>query len=76
MEKNNVMQLAYDHEADVLYISTGEPRRAISREMGDDVLVRIDPDTGQIVGLTILNLSTRRGPQNLPIRLDLHAAGN
>jgi len=76
MEKSDVMQLAYDREADVLYLSVGEPRRAISREVGDDVLMRIDPDTGAVVGLTILNLSTRDSLENLPIRIDLHAVSS
>jgi len=71
MEKNDVMQLAYDHEADVLYLSIGEPRRAISREIGDDVLLRLDPDTGTIVGLTVLNLSTRGSLETLPLHIDL-----
>lgn len=71
MEKNDLMQLAYDHEADVLYITIGSPRRAISREIGDDVLLRLDPDTQAIVGLTVLNLSTRGNLDALPLHIDL-----
>ena len=71
MEKNDMMQIAYDQESDILYLSVGEPRPAISREMGDDVLLRLDPDTNAIIGLTILNLSTRGELDNLPIRIDL-----
>ncbi len=70
---NDLMQIAYDHEADMLYLSVGVPRRAISREIGDDVLLRVDPNTGDVVGLTILNLSTRDHLTNLPIHIDLHA---
>ncbi len=73
MDKSDLMQIAYDQEADVLYLSVGEPRRAVSREAGDDILLRVDPDTGEIVGLTILNLSTRSNLASLPIRVDLHA---
>lgn len=71
MEKEQVMQISYDREADVLYLSVGEPRRAISREIGDDVVLRIDPDTGAVVGLTVLNLSTRGDLENLPVAIDL-----
>lgn len=71
MEKRDIMQLAYDREADVLYLSVGEPRRAISREIGDDVLLRVDPETDEVVGLTILNLSTRGNLESLPIEVDL-----
>lgn len=74
MEQRNTMSLAYDREADVLYLSVGEPRRAISREVGDDVLLRLDPDTGAVVGLTILNLSTRSSLENLPIKVNMREA--
>jgi len=69
MEKERMMQLAYDREADVLYLSIGEPRPAISREIGDDVLLRVDPNTGEVVGLTVLNLSTRDTHEMLPVEL-------
>ena len=73
---DKVTQLFYDTEGDVLYLSIGEPRPAISQEMGDDVLLRIDPESGEIVGLTILNLSVRfasaQFPQSLPVEIDLH----
>lgn len=71
MEKTGIMQLAYDREADVLYLSIGEPRKAVSRELDNDVLLRIDPDTGEVVGLTILNLSERNSLQDLPIQVDM-----
>lgn len=74
MEK--VTELFYDTEGDVLYLSVGKPRRAISQELGDDVLLRVDPETGEIVGLTVLNLSGRFGaiqtPQTLPVEIALH----
>ena len=73
METGTLMQLAYDQEADVLYLSVGDPRLAISREIGDDVLLRVDTETGQVVGLTVLNLSTRAGLEQLPVAMDLHA---
>jgi uncharacterized protein YuzE len=73
MDKTDLMQLAYDTEADVLYLSIGEPRRAVSREIGDDVLLRLDPDNGSIIGLTILNLSTRGNLNDLPIKVALQA---
>lgn len=74
MEKEHLMQLVYDLQADVLYLSIGEPHPAISREVGDDVLLQIDPQTGDEVGLTVLNLSTRESAEMLPITLDLHEA--
>lgn len=77
---DKVTQLFYDRDADVLYLSIGEPRRAISREVGDDVLLRVDPDTDAVVGLTIMNLSARFGelesPQSIPVTIDLREAAH
>jgi len=50
--------LDYDKEADVLYMSFRRPQRATETiELADDILVR--KDGREIVGLTILNASTR-----------------
>jgi uncharacterized protein YuzE len=50
--------LDYDKEADVLYMSFRKPQRATETiEMGDDILIR--KDGRDIVGLTILNASSR-----------------
>jgi uncharacterized protein YuzE len=66
----------YDREGDVLYLTVGQPQEAVSREMGNDVLLRVDPGTDKIVGLTILNFASRFGDLNheqlLPIRMELH----
>jgi uncharacterized protein YuzE len=75
MEKEQLMQLTYDRESDVLYLSIGDPRPAISREIGDDVLLRIDAQTGEVVGMTVLNLSMRDSLEKLPIAINLRALG-
>ena len=49
----------FDQEADILYLSLGKPRPARSLEVGDDIVVRIDPKTQHVVGCTILNLTKR-----------------
>ena len=60
--------LDYDKEADVLYISFRKPQRATKTiEIDDDVLLR--KDGAQIVGLTILNASTRRDEGGIPAAL-------
>ncbi len=52
------MWLDYDKQADVLYMSFRKPQRATETiELGDDILIR--KDGKDIVGLTILNASTR-----------------
>lgn len=48
----------YDKDVDVLYLSFRKPQRAKKTvETDDDVLIRTDGD--QIVGITILNASSR-----------------
>lgn len=69
-------QIFYDKKADVLYLSIGAPRPAISEELGDDILLRHDIETGEVVGLTIFNLASRFGvlenSQTLPLEIEVH----
>ena len=44
----------YDEEADVLYISFGEPRAALALDLGEGVLVRYQEEDGLMVGITII----------------------
>ena len=44
----------YDSDADVLYVSFGEPQEAISDNLTEDIIIRRDPSTGDVVGLTLL----------------------
>lgn len=77
-EMDKVTPLFYDTEGDVPYLSIGSigaPRLAVSQGLGDDVLLRVDAETGEIVGLTVLTLASRFGsaqlPQSLPVEIDL-----
>ncbi|MEW6203073.1 MAG: DUF2283 domain-containing protein [bacterium] len=47
----------YDKEADVLYLSFRKPQRATTTIEVDDVLIR--KDGNKVVGVTILNASSR-----------------
>ena len=52
------MDLDYDEDADVLYLSFGEPREALdSVEVEDGVVYRILGD--EIVGITIMDFRSR-----------------
>ncbi|MBI5971024.1 MAG: DUF2283 domain-containing protein [Deltaproteobacteria bacterium] len=51
------MWVDYDKEADVLYLSFRKPQRAKKTVETDDILIR--KDGKKIVGITILNASTR-----------------
>ena len=54
-EKKNKINWNYDAEADVLYISFGSPKNAEGIDIGEGTIIRIQSDTNEIIGLTILN---------------------
>ena len=47
MEKK--LKFFFDKKGDVLDIAIGKPTEAISREIGNDVIIRIDPKTKEII---------------------------
>lgn len=72
MEK---MKFFYDEEGDVLDISIGKPRKAISEEIGNDIILRKDKK-GTIIGFTILNFEKRSEAErgfNIPIEARFEA---
>ena len=48
-------ELSYDRDADVLYVSIGSPRPAYTEEDEQGLLIRKDPKTREIVGITVLD---------------------
>ena len=68
----------YEREADILYINTRPPYpEQESEEIGDDVIARLNPRSGEIENLEVLFFSTRllRGDLfELPIAADLRLA--
>jgi uncharacterized protein YuzE len=59
LEKKENLNWEYDDEADVLYISIGEPKPAEGFDIGTGVIARVDPETKELVGLTIIGLSEK-----------------
>ena len=57
MEK--IMRCSYNKNADELNISLGKPQKAISLELEDEVYVRLQPKTKEILGFTILHFEER-----------------
>jgi hypothetical protein len=47
------LRITHSKEGDVLYISIGQPREAVTMAHSDGLLVRRDPKTQEIVGATI-----------------------
>jgi uncharacterized protein YuzE len=68
----------YDREADILHIDKCSPYAdQESEELGDDVVARLNPSTGEIENLEVMFFSTRllRGDLfQLPVTADLRLA--
>jgi len=58
-EKKEKVDWEYDAEADVLYLSFGEPQEAEGIDIGEGMIVRVDPQSNEVVGITIIGLSQR-----------------
>ena len=59
LEKPTSISWDYDEEADVLYLSVGEPRPAVGMDIGEGVVVRYDEARKEVVGLTLIGLRAR-----------------
>jgi len=59
-EKNlNNIDIDYDLPADVLYCSFGPPQEAVGEEVAEGIVVRRNPETNAVIGITIVNFSQR-----------------
>jgi uncharacterized protein YuzE len=64
MEKGLIFQ--YDRQADILYINEVQPyAEQESNELGDEIIARYNPETGEIENFEILFFSTRLLRQEL-----------
>ncbi|MBI5026831.1 MAG: DUF2283 domain-containing protein [Nitrospirae bacterium] len=59
LEKKENLNWDYDEEADVLYISIGEPQMALGVDIGEGAVVRYLESTGEVVGLTLIGVKER-----------------
>ena len=69
----------YDRQGDILYINKTLPYpEQESEELGDEVIARLNPKTGEIENIEVLFFSTRLLCSDLfelPITADLRLAG-
>ncbi len=69
------LRFKYDREADILHIDKCPPYAAQeSEELGDEVVARLNPDTGEVENLEVLFFSTRLLRSDLlelPVTADL-----
>lgn len=74
-QRKNLFNVSYDKDADVLYISQGKPSpRDETSETAEEVVVRKNPKTGEIKGLTILHFLKRGIGKPLHITLPFRLA--
>ncbi|MDI6794140.1 MAG: DUF2283 domain-containing protein [bacterium] len=59
LEKPGVITWDYDEEADVLYLSIGEPHPAVGIDIGEGLVLRYDEARQEVVGLTLIGLRVR-----------------
>jgi len=68
----------YDRDGDILYINTKPPyAEQESEELGDDVIARVNPITGEVENLEVLFFSTRllrHDLVELPVTADFRLA--
>jgi uncharacterized protein YuzE len=66
----------YDRQGDILYINKRPPyAEQESEELGDDVIARLNPTTGEVENLEVLFFSTRllwSELFELPVSAELH----
>ncbi len=69
------LRFKYDREADILHIDKCPPyAEQESEELGDEVVARLNPDTGEVENLEVLFFSTRLMRSELfelPVTADL-----
>ena len=64
------MKIVYDGEADVLYVTRGTPEYSDYIEHSENVILRLDPDTKRLVGITIIGFSRYVGKANLGLSIN------
>ena len=72
MMKDN-FKILYDKEADVLYVSLGHPKFTDYVELDDDFILRLDPETKEVVGFTIVDFATHFAKQKPSMTIPLMA---
>jgi uncharacterized protein YuzE len=66
------LELLYDQEADVLYVSQGRPEYTDYVEIDEDVILRLDPETREIVGFTIIDFAAHFAQREPALSLPLN----
>mgnify|MGYP001573205785 CR=1 FL=1 len=65
------LNIWFDRKGDFLELTTGKPVKGFFKEIGNDMLERVDAKTGKVIGLSILNFSKRFDKLKETKRLEL-----
>ena len=57
MLKTKMLELSYDEEGDILYVSFLHDRPAAYQSLTDNIVLRFDPQTLEPIGLTLIDFS-------------------
>ena len=57
MLKTKTLELSYDEEGDILYVSFLHDRPAAYQSLTDNIVLRFDPQTLEPIGLTLIDFS-------------------
>ena len=69
------MSFSYDKQADVLYLSMGNPRKSISHEVEDGIILRFDAKKKHLSGVTIMDFQARfqkAKPRSIDVTVNAH----
>lgn len=67
------IKLYYDKKKDILDICIGRPKKAVSQELDNDILIRVIPQTNKIVGIAVLNFKRRFSKTEQSLSLPIEA---
>lgn len=73
MNKQNQLNIFYDEEADVLYLTKGHPDYTDYVEYRDNLILRFDPETNELIGFTIMDFSMYFTKKDEDIHLPINA---
>ena len=57
----------------MLDITIGKPRKAVAKELKNDIAIRVDPESGEIISIVILNFMKRFRLKKKPEKSSFHS---
>ena len=67
MEQARELSVNYDRASDVLYVTIDANRPCLSREIEEGVLIRYDPDTNELVGVTVTGFKRHHAAEGVKV---------